>query len=281
MTLSVTIEIALKQANQALFPISDTPLLDAEILLAHVLQVSRSYLFAFSERELTLAEKNLFQTYIEQRKSNIPIAYIVGHKEFWSLDLIVTRDTLIPRPETELLVECVLQQISGPNKVIADLGTGSGAIALALASEQPSWEIHATDVSLEALKIAKQNADRLKLANVIFHHGNWFDALPVGKKFDMIVSNPPYISADDPHLRCNNLKYEPQSALISNENGLADIRHIIKEAKQYLQPEGKLLLEHGFSQAVEIRKIFEKMGYSDINTYQDIAELDRVTGGVI
>ena len=277
--MTLNIAIALKQAHQKLLSFSDTPLLDAEVLLADLLQVSRSYLFTFPERELTVAEITDFEKRIEQRQKNIPIAYIIGHKEFWSLDLIVTRDTLIPRPETELLVECVLQQIAGPKKKVADLGTGSGAIALALAHERPSWEIHATDASFEALEIAKLNAARLKISNIIFHQGSWFAAFSFDEKFDVIVSNPPYIAPDDPHLE--SLNDEPRSALTADENGLKELRHIIIHAKNYLQPGGHLLLEHGFMQANEIRNIFANIGYSDINTYQDLAGLDRVTGGRI
>ena len=276
---SLTIAMALQQAHGQLQQVSETPLLDAEILLAEVLKVSRTYLFAFAERELTVAEINQFERFVMERRQHVPLAYITGHKEFWSLDLRVTPDTLIPRAETELLVEQVLQQVSGENKTIADCGTGSGAIALALAYERPHWEIHATDCSLPALQVARDNALRHGLFQVIFHQGNWLDALPRDKKFDVIVSNPPYIAEQDPLLQCASLSYEPRTALAAKENGLKDLRHIIKEARSYLKPGGLLLLEHGFEQAGEIRRIFANMGYSHINTYSDLAGLDRVTGG--
>lgn len=273
--------MALEKAHHELVPLSDTPLLDAEVLLADVLQVSRSYLFAFPERELTNDEMHSFKKWIEQRKQNMPVAYITGHKEFWSLDLKVTENTLIPRPETERLVECVLQEISGPNKRILDLGTGSGAIALALAHERPSWEIYATDISIDALKIATLNAKRLHLSQVVFYHGDWFDAFSSRELFDAIVSNPPYIAPDDPDLEKRTVDHEPKSALFADEKGLKEARHIIMFAKDYLKPSGMLFLEHGFKQAREMRNIFLKMGYSNINTVQDLAGLDRVTSGRI
>ncbi len=277
----ITVIIALQQANQQLSSSSETPTLDAEILLADILKISRSYLFAFPERELTSPEITSFENAIQQRKQQIPIAYIVGHKEFWSLDLKVTRDTLIPRPETELLVELALKQVIGPEKIIADLGTGSGAIALALAHERPSWEIHATDLSSNALDVAKQNAARLQLSNIHFHSGNWLEALPLEKKFDMIVSNPPYVAWEDPFLERERLQHEPQSAWMADENGLKEIRCIITHAKQYLKRGGRLLLEHGFEQAAEVRRFFTKWGYSDIETYRDLGGHERVTGGTV
>jgi len=277
----LAIATILQQAQQQLLISSDTSLLDAEILLAEVLKVSRSYLLAFPERELTLAQKKSFENFIAQRKQKIPVAYITGHKEFWSLDLLVTRDTLIPRPETELLVEIVLQEMVGAKKRIADLGTGSGAIALAIAHERPLWEVHATDLSIDALAIAKLNAARLGLEHVIFHQGSWGEALPATMKFDVIVSNPPYIAPDDPYLQRGHLSYEPRSALVADENGLKEISRIIQTAKQYLISGGQLMLEHGFEQASEIRSIFANLDYSDIDTYPDLAGLNRVTRGKI
>lgn len=271
----------LHEAHQQLLFSSDTPMLDAEILLAAVLQVSRSFLFAFPERELTAAEIISFEKNIELRKQKMPVAYITGHKEFWSLDLIVTRDTLIPRPETELLVEQVLQEVRGENKSILDLGTGSGAIALAIAQERPSWEIVATDASIEALGVAKENAARFHLSNIQFYQGNWFEAVPADKKFDAIVSNPPYIALNDPDLQDENRMYEPSSALIAEENGLKDLHDIIVAARQYLKPGGLLLLEHGFKQAAEVRGFLANLYYSGIDTYQDLAGLDRVTKGCV
>lgn len=183
-----------------------------------------------------------------------------------------------------MLVELVLisqKEEPSEKKWIADLGTGSGAIALAIAHERPSWEIHATDWSEKALEIAKLNAARLNISNVIFHQGNWCNALPHKMKFDVIVSNPPYIAQNDPYLQSECLSYEPQSALISEDNGLQDLKRIIQTVRQHLKPGGSLLLEHGFKQADEMRRIFENLDYSDTNTYQDLAGLNRVTGGKI
>lgn len=252
--------------------------LDIEVLLAHVLSVSRAYLLAFSERELTLQEASAIQALLQRYAEGEPVAYLTGHKEFWSLDFVVTPATLIPRPETELLVELALAKISGENKLVADLGTGSGAIALALAHEQPSWEIHATDASLEALAIAKLNAERFSRKNVIFHYGKWCAALP-NKKFDLIVSNPPYIAPHDPHLQQGALRYEPISALMAEENGLQDLRDIISQAKSYLSQAGYLMLEHGFDQGAAVRGLFKIEGYQQISTYKDLAGLERVTLG--
>ncbi len=271
----------LQKAQEALRFSSDTPLLDAEIVLSEVLQVPRSYLFAFPERELTAAVILSFEKMIEQRKQKMPVAYIIGHKAFWSLDLIVTQDTLIPRPETELLVELVLKQVTGENKIIADMGTGSGAIALALAYERPSFEIHATDCCPNALAVAKQNAARCHLSQVIFHQGNWFEALPSDKKFDVIVSNPPYIAWNDPDLHDESRMYEPSSALLADENGLKALRHISVMAKHYLKPGGLLLLEHGFKQGADLRGVLANLYYSDIDTHQDLAGWERVTQGSV
>jgi release factor glutamine methyltransferase len=268
--------ILLQWGKQELIATSETSGLDAEILLANVLNVSRSYLLAFSEREITPDESALFRKLIQQRKQGIPIAYLTGQREFWSLDLRVTPDTLIPRPETELLVELVLCEQNHSEKILADLGTGSGAIALAIAHERPAWKIYATDFSEKALQVAQLNAERLQLKNVIFQQGSWCAALPK-IKFDIIVSNPPYIAFNDPALESNVLRYEPQSALIAAENGLAALRCIVMEAKAYLQPKGKLMLEHGSEQGALVRSLFAEEGYQDIETYRDLAGFERVT----
>lgn len=252
--------------------------LDVEIVLAHVLNVSRSYLHAFSERELTSQEKNQFNALIEKRSQGMPIAYLTGHREFWSLDLEVTKDTLIPRPETELLVELVLEKTKDTTASIADLGTGSGAIALALAHERPVWNIIATDVNSAALSVAKHNASRLNIKNVEFFAGSWFEPLSQ-KQFDRIVSNPPYIAFDDMNIDKAVLQYEPHLALISGEDGLNDIQHIIHEARSYLKKDGLLLLEHGFQQGEKVRKIFLNAGYTNVTTQCDLADLERVTIG--
>ena len=268
MSLSIAVALSLNVNKESAF--------DVEVLLAHVLQVSRAYLMAFPERILTLEQQIKFENFLEQYVKGIPVAYITGHREFWSLDFLVTQATLIPRPETELLVELALRELSGDKKIIADLGTGSGAIALAIASEKPSWEVHATDKSADALQVAKCNAERFNLTNVIFHQGSWCKALP-DQFFDLIVSNPPYIAKDDEHLRQGDLRYEPLSALMAGENGLQDLRQIICEAKNYLRKGAYLMLEHGFQQAEQVREICGMEGYSKIITVRDLAGLERVT----
>ncbi|HSW94221.1 MAG TPA: peptide chain release factor N(5)-glutamine methyltransferase [Gammaproteobacteria bacterium] len=275
----ITLAMALRKAHDRLRSSSDTPSLDAEVLLADVLHVSRSHLFAFPERVLTRDEMHAYENRIRQRAQRVPVAYLTNHQEFWSLDFLVTRDTLIPRPETELLVQLALKENHGEKKTVADIGTGSGAIALAIAHECPLWEVHATDISEKALAVARSNAKRLGLSSVFFHEGDWLLALPPDLKFDVIVSNPPYLAEDDPHLHTGELHYEPRSALVSGENGLKAIREVATGARHYLKSGGRVWLEHGCEQAKEIRSIFENLGYSEIESHQDMAGLDRVTGG--
>lgn len=251
---------------------------DAEILLAHTLRVTRSYLLAFSERALSADEFAEFQKLVERRVQGEPVAYLTGHKEFWSLDFCVTPDVLIPRPETELLVEQVLQKVQGEKKIIADLGTGTGAIALSLAHERPHWEIYATDASVAALAVAKLNAERLQCQQVQFRAGVWCSALP-DLKFDAILSNPPYIAHDDPDIEDNTRRYEPSMALFANDEGLQAIEQIAKEARHYLLPNGYLMLEHGLHQALAVKNILEKFGYTQVDLHKDLAGLDRVTVG--
>lgn len=273
----VNILFLLAMAKHKLSPITDVPQLEADILLSHVLHVPRSYLHAWPERVIEKQQQESFFHLLNRRLQGEPIAYITSHKEFWSLDLIVTPDVLIPRPETELLVELVLEQIpayAGMTRV-ADLGTGSGAIALSLAHERPYWEIHATDKSPAALQIAKYNVERLNLDRIIFHQGSWCAALP-SIKFSVIVSNPPYIAPGDHHLTQGDVRFEPISALVSPEQGLQDIQQIIHQAKDYLILGGMLLLEHGFDQAEKVVNIFQKEGYTDINIKQDLAGMNRV-----
>lgn len=270
-----TISAALHSGSQQLT--NDDTRLEAEILLAHVLNVSRAYLHTWPEKNLTAEQEKDFFSCISKRAQGEPIAYLIGHREFWSLDLIVTPDVLIPRPETELLVEKILS--SGNNQeslTVADLGTGSGAIALAVAKERPNWTVYATDASQATLDVAKWNAKRFNIHNIIFCHGEWCNALPQ-MHFDIIVSNPPYIAEEDPHLNQGDLRFEPRRALVSPENGLHDITQIILEARSYLKQNGLLLLEHGFEQAKNVSCIFEKAGYTYITTQKDLSQLDRMT----
>ncbi len=273
----ISIRSALKTAEKNLIPVSDTPLLDAEILLAHVLNVNRSYLYSHSDDAISDEKINAFHILLEKRIQGEPIAYLTGHHAFWSFDLIVTPDTLIPRSDTECLVEQALRLLPDDNYIVADLGTGSGAIALAIASEKPNSTIYATDKSSKTLHVAKKNAERLAIKNIVFSEGDWCDALP-DMLFDCILSNPPYIAENDQHLA--SLTYEPRSALVSGEDGLNDIRLIVQAAKKHLKPGGLLLLEHGWDQAARVREIFEQEKYYYIQSFQDVGCHDRVTGGL-
>jgi release factor glutamine methyltransferase len=253
------------------------PRLDAEVLLAHLLQVSRAYLHAWSDRELTLAEYEAFFALVQQSIDGQPTAYLTGHREFWSLNLLITPAALIPRPETELLVELALKVLPNQDSLsIVDLGTGSGAIALSLAKERPNWIIYATDNFPDVIALAIENARRLRLTNIFFHQGFWCQALPE-QQFHAIISNPPYIAKDDPHCNHSVAKFEPHSALFAEDNGLADIHCIIQQARHYLVADGYLLIEHGFQQAADVRGLFIAAGYNNVDSYQDLSGLDRVT----
>jgi len=259
---------------------SDTTRLDVELLLAYCLNVSRAYLLTYPEQTLTDAQYHQFMDLIQRRKSGEPIAYIVGHKEFWGLDLLSTPAALVPRPETELLVERALA--CAPNTAdkieVIDLGTGTGAIALALATERPHWNIMATDFSLPALNLAQENAQRLAITNIHFYHGDWFAALVNHPRVDMIVTNPPYIAQDDAHLLHPTLQYEPQQALGSGTTGLDAITHIIANAPHYLKPHGILLIEHGYDQSERISNLLIQAGFK-VDVFADYQGIDRVAQG--
>jgi release factor glutamine methyltransferase len=248
--------------------------LDAEVLLASVMRCSRSQLAAYPEREVDALSQALFIASIDRRLQGEPVAYITGTKEFWSLPLVVTPDVLIPRPETELLVELCLARFDASAKRIADLGTGSGAIALALAKERPQWQVIACDASAAALEIARVNAQRLGLLNIDFRLGHWCDALQGGRVHG-IVSNPPYVDATDPALR--NLTYEPRSALVADQQGFADLYAIASAAHVHLHAGGLLMLEHGASQAAQLARFLTRAGYVEVECRCDLAGLDRVS----
>ncbi|GAB2534320.1 peptide chain release factor N(5)-glutamine methyltransferase [Rhodanobacter koreensis] len=252
---------------------------DAEALLLHALAKPRSWLYSHAD---DLLDENVEASYVallERREAGEPVAYITGRRGFWSLELAVSPATLIPRTETELLVELALQRLPRDMACnVADLGTGSGAIALAIASERPLARITATDTSVEALAVAKHNARSLAIGNVAFVNGDWLAPL-AGQRFDLIVSNPPYIEADDPHLAQGDLRFEPASALASGQDGLDDIRRIVCDARVHLQPGGWLLFEHGWNQGVAIRKLLVDAGYANVFTARDLEQRDRVSGG--
>lgn len=274
-----SIASALQWAVTTLSDVTDVPELEAEILLTHALQTNRSHLRAWPEKSLTELEQKHFFQQVNRRIQGEPIAYITGKQEFWSLELTVTPDTLIPRPETELLVELALKYLPRDRPVvIADLGTGSGAIALALAKERQDSIVYATDVMAAALAVAKTNANELNLKNIYFQQGDWCKALP-GFLFDAIISNPPYIAENDPEL-CEKVRQsEPLSALIAPENGLQALSLIIQDAKKSLKSNGYILLEHGHRQAAAVKQLLQENGYTKIETYPDLAGLDRVTIG--
>ena len=270
-----TIEFLL---NTAELPDSPTPRLDAELLLAHALDKSRSYLHTWPERELDAEQLARYQADLARRQSGEPVAYILGQQGFWSLELEVASHTLIPRPDTELLVETVLALLPATPAALLDLGTGTGAIALALASERPAWQVTGVDRVQEAVALAERNCIRFKLANASFVASHWFSALD-GQRYQLIVSNPPYIAAGDRHLAEGDVRFEPSSALVAGADGLDDIRLIIQQAPDYLEAGGWLLLEHGFDQAAAVRELLSARGFSAVESRRDLGGHERISLG--
>ncbi len=258
-------------------PHAESSKLDAELLLCHCLQKTRTYLYTWPEQTLSDKQHTTFQSLIERRARGEPLAYLTGFREFWSQSFQVTPDTLIPRPDTETLVELCLAKLSDSCGPFLDLGTGSGVIAICVAIERTDIAVTATDCNDAALKVAAANADRLK-ARVNFRQSNWFEKVS-NNKFFVIASNPPYIAADDPHLDSGGLDYEPIEALRSCDNGYGDITAIINAAPAYLHPGGWLLLEHGHSQARHTRDLMLERGFRQVTTEQDLSGNDRVTLG--
>jgi release factor glutamine methyltransferase len=275
----VTLAAAVDAAARALRPSSPTARLDAEVLLRHASGLTLADAVAQPRRPLSDAIRAAFTALIERRRQGEPIAYITGRREFWSLDLAVSPATLIPRPETELLVEQALARIpADASSRIVDLGTGCGAVALAIAHERPLARVIATDSSEAALAVARSNANRLHLTNVEFHCGEWF--APLGEEqFDIVVSNPPYLRADDPHLGEGDLRFEPRAALIAGNDALGEIRAIARTARNHLIFGGWLLLEHGFDQAADVRSMLADAGYLEFQSYRDLAGHERVSAG--
>ncbi|GGJ92942.1 peptide chain release factor N(5)-glutamine methyltransferase [Pseudomonas matsuisoli] len=270
-----TIAAALAEAQ---LPASATARLDAEILLSHVLGKTRSYLRTWPEKTLDGAQALAFERLIERRREGEPIAYLIGHQGFWTLDLEVAPDTLIPRPDTELLVETALSlRPDTPGKVL-DLGTGTGAIALALAVERRHWQLTGVDRMPGAVSLAERNRCQHAVKNARFLCSDWFSAL-AGERFELIVSNPPYIAKDDHHLDEGDVRYEPRSALVAGDDGLDDIRLIVGQAPAYLQPGGWLLLEHGFDQAEDVAALLVAQGFQQISSRRDLAGHPRITLG--
>jgi release factor glutamine methyltransferase len=251
---------------------------EAELLLLHVVKQPRSWLFTHADDDLDMDVQTAYADLLERRARGEPVAYITGSRGFWSLELEVAPATLIPRPETELLVELALQRLPRDSAcAVADLGTGSGAIALALASERPHCRVTATDASEAALAVAARNAARSGIGNVVFVQGDWM--APLGDdRFGLIVSNPPYIEAGDAHLARGDLRFEPPTALASGNDGLDDIRRIVASAREHLLPGGWLLFEHGWNQGDAARALLDQAGYTDVFTAQDLEQRDRVSG---
>lgn len=276
---AATLGELLAYATRRLTEGSDSPRLDAEILLAAALERPRSYLRAWPERTLEPARAACFAAWLDRRRAGEPVAYILGRREFWSLDLEVTPDTLIPRPETELLVELALARLPMDRPAtVADLGTGSGAIALALAVERPMARIVATDQSPAALVVARRNARRLGIDNVEFRQGDW--CAPLGnERFDLIAANPPYVAAADPRWRHGELRFEPPTALVAGDDGLDALRVIVVQAPACLQPGGWLLLEHGYDQGETVPVLLRERGFDAVSDHRDAAGLSRTSSG--
>ncbi|WPC05920.1 peptide chain release factor N(5)-glutamine methyltransferase [Pseudomonas benzenivorans] len=264
--------------NTAALPDSPTPRLDAELLLAHALGTSRSYLRTWPEREVEAEAAARFAADLARRRAGEPVAYILGHQGFWSLELEVAPHTLIPRPDTELLVETALGLLPATPAAVLDLGTGTGAIALALASERPGWRVSGVDRVPEAVALAERNRQRLQLSNAEFLESHWFAALG-GQRYDLIVSNPPYIAAADGHLSQGDVRFEPSSALVAGADGLDDIRRIVAQAPEHLQSGAWLLLEHGFEQAAAVRELLAGRGFAEVQSKRDLGGHERISLG--
>lgn len=257
--------------------------LDAEVLLCHLLEVNRTWLYTWGDREAGAALLARFDALLARREAGEPVAYLTGEREFWGLSLATEPSTLIPRPDTETLVEAALEKAVASIGRLLDLGTGTGAIALALASERPDWAVLGVDLRPEAVALGERNAARLGIPNVAFRQSDWFAALDrekkAGERFDLIVSNPPYLADDDPHLVRGDVRFEPRSALVAGDGGMADLRHLACAAREHLAPGGWLLLEHGAQQGAAVREALVDAGYEAVVGRCDLAGRERVSLG--
>jgi len=278
MNAPSTVDELMRWARSRLSPHVDQPQLEARVLLREASGLNDTRLLAFPENPIGPEERSRFMEWVERRALGEPVAYLIGSREFWGLSLKLNEATLIPRPETELLVERALALRDARPARVLDLGTGSGAIALALASERPQWEILATDQSRDALTMAQDNAKRLGL-NVRFLQSSWFQGLGEEAPFDLIISNPPYIASADGHLNQGDLRFEPRSALAAGSDGLDDIRLILGEAPRWMRPNSPLLLEHGFEQGAAVRALFFNGPFHSVRTLADLAGQPRISEG--
>ncbi len=272
----VTIQSCMRRAQELIH--SESARLDVELLLAHVFDRDRTFLYTWPEKCLTEDQQLQFDALLSERLKGKPVAHLLGRREFWGLMFEVDASTLIPRPDTETLVEAALALELPVEAQVIDLGTGTGAIAMALASEKPSWKILAVDQSAEAVALAQRNQHSLNLSNVTVIASDWFQTVE-NTGYHLIVSNPPYIDAKDPHLIEGDVRFEPLTALVAEDEGLADIRHILQKSKDYLLPQGWLLIEHGYRQGEAVHQLFSQFGYQHIKTLQDFGYNDRVTLG--
>ena len=277
---NVSIEMLVNYGGKLLVNSSDSAKLDSKLLLSFVLNKPTSYLFTWPEKKPEKQQVDAFIALLQRRLNGEPIAYIVGYKEFWSLPLKVSPATLIPRPDTETLVEQVLLEFDSYSEqplCCLDLGTGTGAIALALASELPKWQLDAVDFSLDAVKLAQENADTLAINNISVFQSDWFSNVEKGKKYNVIVTNPPYIDKDDHHLDEGDIRFEPKSALVADNHGYHDIEHITAVARTFLADNGAIFIEHGYEQAQIVATILAEHSFQNIKTIKDLSGNDRIT----
>ena len=281
--MSFTIANLLRRSSD-LELVSESATLEIELLLSHVIKKDRIWLKTWPDFQLKDEQVLFFNQLFDRRLQGEPLAFILGFKGFWTLDYAVNSHTLIPRPETELLVEIALSLELNDNSKVIDLGTGTGAIALALASERPSWQIDATDAVHQALELAEFNRNMFGLTNVNIFYSDWFDSVSrrdSASSYDLIVSNPPYIEQNDPHLQQGDVRFEPSSALVAGLDGLDALRIIIEQAPMHLSPNGWLLVEHGYDQGNSVRRLFDLTGFKQIKTHADLNLQDRVTAGCL
>ena len=275
----MNIQQALQYAVQNISNTSPSANLDAQILLSYILNCNRAHLIAWPEKELSLQQIDSFQELIKQRQQGSPVAHLTGQREFWSLNFKVNNSTLIPRPETETLIEFILDKFGERKELtVLDMGTGTGAIAITLSSEKPDWKITASDISTAAITLAKENSIILNTKNITFLQSDWFTKIPQ-QTFDLIVSNPPYISIDDPHLAEGDIRFEPKSALTSGKTGMDDIDHLCLQAQNYLAKNGWLIVEHGYNQKSVVADCFTRNEYKNVSQRNDLAGHCRMTAG--